>query len=118
MRNALLRSAGRCIVAGLALTACGQASMGIWMSPPPAAPPEPPVPLPFEADAAPELRPTEVPGLRAAPELDPTLYYSASRERWYRWAFNRWYLAFAWDGHWFPLAEPPPELERVTPPPQ
>ena len=100
---------------GIWLAGCIPQAMGIVIIPPPPLPPEPPVPFPFEADASPARIPTATPGLDAAPSLDPSLYYSARRERWYRWAFNRWYEAFSWDGNWFPLEDPPEELEPFTP---
>ena len=80
-------------------------------------PPPPPVPERFSAEQAPELVATEVSGCQAAPALDPNLYYCATDEHWYRFAMNRWYLAFAWNGNWFPVsgAELPPGLKKITP---
>ena len=97
-------------VTGLACAAlaCQTQSFGIWIEPPPPVI-ELPVPLPFEAAQAPKRVPTGHPGLVAAPHLDGALYYYEPHERWYRHAFNRWYEAFAWDGHWF-------EAERVPEP--
>lgn len=80
-------------------------------------PPPPPVPDRFRAERAPELVPTEVEGCQAAPALDLNLYYCPKDEHWYRFAMNRWYLAFAWDGNWFPVsgAELPQGLKKLTP---
>jgi len=80
-------------------------------------PPPPPVPERFSAEQAPELVSSEVPGCQAAPALDPNLYYCAKDEHWYRFAMNRWYLAFAWNGNWFPVtgAELPQGLKKITP---
>ena len=80
-------------------------------------PPPPPVPDRFQAEQAPDLVPTEVDGCQAAPALDPSLYFCAKDEHWYRFAMNRWYLAFAWDGNWFPVggAELPHGLKQITP---
>ena len=105
----------RILCLGILLGGCIPQGLSIVVVPPPPLPPEPPVPFPFEADAPPERIATQTAGLEAASSLDPTLYYSVRRERWYRWAFNRWYEAFSWDGNWFPLEDPPEELEPYTP---
>jgi len=80
-------------------------------------PPPPPVPERFKAEQAPALVPSPVAGCQLAPSLDPNLYYCAKDEHWYRFAMNRWYLAFAWDGNWFPVsgAELPAGLKKITP---
>ena len=98
-------------LSGLWLLACMPGSFGVWIEPPPALPPEPPLPARFEGAEPPQLEPTEFPGLAAAPSVDPTLYYYEPFERWYRHAFNRWYEAFAWDGHWFPPERVPESLK-------
>ena len=71
----------------------------------------------FVAEQPPELVPSDVEGCQAAPALDPTLHYCAATEYWYRFAMNRWYLAFAWNGNWFPVsgAELPRGLAKITP---
>lgn len=102
-------------LAASALVGCIPMAFGISVTGPPPAPAEPPVPLAFEGEAAPELTPTGVPELFAARSVDPHLYYLRSRERWYRWAFHRWYEAFSWDGNWFPIERAPRELLVVTP---
>ena len=95
----------------LSLAGCFPQAFDIWIEKPPEVV-EPPIPDKFEAGAEPELIATEVPGLRAAPTLGPHVYYFEPDERWYRYAFNRWYEAFYWDGHWFPAAKVPEALEE------
>ena len=102
----------RLIVSALWLSACVPQSFGLSIEPPPPPPPEIPVPPPFKGDEPPALEPTAFPGLQAAPSVDPTLYYYEPFERWYRHALNRWYEAFAWDGHWFPPERVPEPLKR------
>jgi len=55
----------------------------------------------FEGEAPPPLEPTEEPGWFTAQSLDPTLYYSEEEDLWYRYAYNRWYLAYRWNGAWW-----------------
>ena len=105
----------RVLTSGLWLVACIPGSFGIWIEPPPPVPPELPVPAPFEGDRPPRLEPTSLPGLEAAPSVDPTLYYYAPFERWFRYAMNRWYEAFTWDGHWFPPERVPEPLKQGPP---
>jgi hypothetical protein len=62
---------------------------------------EVPAPDRFEGEAPPPLEPTPEPGWFTAPTLDPTLYYSESDDLWYRYAYNRWYLAYKWNGAWW-----------------
>lgn len=78
-----------------------------------------PVPDKYKADAAPELVDAGVDGCKRAPSLDANLYYCAADEHWFRWALNRWYMAFAWDGNWFPVTktELPRSLAAITPAP-
>jgi len=80
-------------------------------------PPPPPVPARFQAEKPPELVPSPVSGCQLAPALDPNLYYCEKEEHWFRFAMNRWYLAFAWDGNWFPVSgsELPAGLSKITP---
>ena len=107
----------RCFPAvwGFWLLACMPGSFGIWVEPPPPPAPELPLPARFEGAPPPHLEPTRFPGLAAAANVDPTLYYYEPFERWYRYAFNRWYEAFAWDGHWFPPERVPGPLEDGPP---
>ena len=79
-----------------------------------------PVPDKYKADHAPTLVECEVEGCKRATELDPNLYYCAKDGHWFRWALNRWYLAFAWDGNWFPTSKGdlPQALVAITPKPE
>lgn len=85
-------------------------------------PPDARVPVPdkYKADHAPELVACEVEGCQRAQSLDPNLYYCAKDEYWFRYAMNRWYLAFAWDGNWFPVGDTdlPRALAKITPAPE
>jgi len=76
-----------------------------------------PVPDKFQGPAAPELVDTGIDGCKQAPSLDPNLYYCAKDEHWYRYTMNRWYLAFEWDGNWFPTSgtDLPRSLAAITP---
>ena len=95
-------ASGRTLLAGgLALWLGGCIGITLTQTQPA---PEPKTPPRFVADAPPELEPTQFPGILAAPSLD-RLYYEESSDQWYRWAMNRWYVAFGWDGAWFPLLE-------------
>ncbi|HTO53918.1 MAG TPA: hypothetical protein VMR50_11070 [Myxococcota bacterium] len=81
-----------------------------------------PVPDKYKADKPPELvscQP-EVDACQCAPSLDPNLYFCAKDGHWFRYAQNRWYLAFAWDGNWFPTVKTdlPPSLVAITPAPE
>ena len=105
-------------IAALVASAILAACLGtLQIAPQKPEPPPPPVPDRFQAEQAPELVPSEVEGCKVAPALDPNLYYCAKDEHWYRFALNRWYLAFAWDGNWFPVsgAELPHGLKKITP---
>ena len=79
-----------------------------------------PVPDKYKADAAPELVDTGIDGCKRAQAFDPNLYYCAKDEHWFRWALNRWYMAFAWDGNWFPTTKSdlPMGLASITPAPE
>jgi hypothetical protein len=83
----------------------------------PTEPPPPPVPDKFQGDEPPPLVDTGVEGCQAAPAVDPNLFFCAKEEHWYRFALNRWFLAFAWNGNWFPVtaSELPKSLAKVTP---
>ena len=83
-------------------------------------PPEERTPVPDRYEGkAPELVDAGIEGCKRAAALDPNLYYCAAQEQWFRYAMNRWYLAFAWDGNWFPVTgkELPPGLVSITPAP-
>ena len=104
------------ILAGLVAAGCLSGltvGMPTVTTPPP--PRVEPVPDIFQAETAPPLVPTAVEGLSAAPALDDQLFYYAPHERWYRWALNRWYEAFAWDGNWFPPERLPPGFRQEQP---
>ncbi len=110
--SALKRACGAAL--GCLLLA-GCMMLQITQAPP--EPPPPPVPDKFEGETAPELVDTGVEGCKAAPSLDPNLYFCTQDEHWYRFALNRWFLAFAWNGNWFPVtaSELPRGLLKVTP---
>jgi len=105
----------------LALSLCAGCIVSMGSSSTPTHPEERiPVPDKFKADHAPALVECEVEGCKRAPELDPNLYYCAKDGHWFRYALNRWYLAFAWDGNWFPTTKGdlPPSLVAITPAPE
>ncbi len=108
-----------CVALALALSAGCIVNMGTTQT---VTPPEPHVPVPdrFTGDHPPELVDTGVEGCKQAPSLDPNLYYCAAKENWFRYAMNRWYLAFAWNGNWFPTggSELPRSLAALTPAPE
>jgi hypothetical protein len=74
--------------------------------------PEPPTPKRLQAESAPELVKTDEPGLFHAPSLDEHLYYFESEDLWYRRWRGRWYLAYSWDGFWFPPESVPDAVRR------
>ncbi|MEX2204844.1 MAG: hypothetical protein WEF50_01295 [Myxococcota bacterium] len=104
------------LLATLLLVGCFGTIVQVTGQPKPE-PPPPPVPERFKAEQAPELVPSQVPGCQLAPSLDPNLYYCEKQEHWFRFAMNRWFLAFAWDGNWFPVggSELPAGLAKITP---
>lgn len=104
------------LLATLLLAGCLGTIVQVTNQPKPE-PPPPPVPERFEAEQAPELVASEVPGCQLAPSLDPNLYFCEKEEHWFRFAMNRWFLAFAWDGNWFPVSgsELPAGLKKITP---
>ena len=109
-----MRSTFAALAAALALAACVQ----VVQAPP--QPPDAPKLTTFEGEGPPHLVPTDAPGLFAAPSLGPTVYYYEPEEYWCRYAKNRWYTAFTWDGNWFDLPErnvPAVLAKRHKPPP-
>ena len=112
-----MRRSARALAAA-ALLATGGCIIGIT---PTATPVEHKTPVPdkYKADAAPELVDAGIEGCQRAEALDPNLYYCTKDEHWFRWALNRWYMAFAWDGNWFPVtkSELPAGLKQITPAP-
>ena len=108
---------------GLALAALLGTSACILSITPTTTPVEhpPPVPDKYKGDAPPELVDAGIAGCQRAPSLDVNLYYCAKEEQWFRWALNRWYSAFAWNGNWFPVStkkELPAGLREITPAPE
>ena len=71
----------------------------------------------IQAAADPELVPTDVPGVLHAQLEVPDVYYVEPAERWFRYAMNQWFLAYNWNGHWFPLpqGQVPKELAGFVP---
>ena len=104
---------------GLALSAGCIVNMGSSVTP---THPEERIPVPdkYKADHAPALIECEVDGCKRAQELDPNLYYCAKDGHWFRYSLNHWYLAFAWDGNWFPTTRDdlPQGLVAITPKPE
>jgi hypothetical protein len=82
-----------------------------------APPPDPKTPPRLEGTSAPPLEPTKVPGIQRAVIDVPDVYYHEAKERWFRWAMDRWFVAFLWNGQWFPLekGELPVELAALEP---
>lgn len=113
----MTRAARALVAAGL--LAGGACRFGVTQT---AAPVEHTVPVPdrYKADAPPALVDAGIEDCRQAPSLDANLYYCAKDEHWFRWALNRWYMAFAWDGNWFPTtkSELPRGLAAITPAPE
>jgi hypothetical protein len=83
----------------------------------PGPPPDPKTPPRLEGTRPPPLEPTQVPGIQRAVIDVPDVYYHAAKERWFRWAMDRWFVAFLWNGQWFPLekSELPVELAALEP---
>ncbi len=109
-----MRSVLAATFAALGLLACLQ----VVALPPP--PPDAPTLEVFRGEAPPVLEPTDTKGFFAAPALGPTVFYDEEKDYWYRYAKNRWYMAFVWDGNWFDLPEkevPAWLAERYKPPP-
>ena len=108
-----------CVALALGLAAGCIVNMGTTTT---VTPPEVHVPVPdrFTGDHAPELVDTGIEGCKQAPSLDANLYYCPAKENWFRYAMNRWYLAFTWDGNWFPVggSELPRALAALTPAPE
>ena len=72
----------------------------------------PRTPRRYEAAAPGPLTPTELPGVLAAAELGPKTYFDESTEYWCRFVYGEWFMAFTFDGAWFPYPdnELPPYL--------
>jgi hypothetical protein len=96
------RTSARCHAraAALSLLLAGACAFQVVQTAPPMEP-EPRTPEPLISMEDPKLEPTDVEGLFAAPALASSLFYYEPDERWYRYEYRRWYLAFSWDGNWF-----------------
>jgi hypothetical protein len=79
--------------------------------------PDPKTPARLEGKTAPPLEDTAVPGVKHARVDVPDVYYHESSEKWFRWAMDRWFVAFLWNGQWFPLdkGELPAEMAALQP---
>lgn len=86
-------------------------------------PPEeiPETPDRIESPAPPVLQATRVPGIRRVVlgEVVDT-YYVEATERWFRYWEGKWFIAFTWDGAWFPTSEGelPEVLREFEPTPE
>ncbi len=101
---------------GLGSSGCIPGAFGIEVVKPPPEAPEAPVPDKYTGEVAPTLVSSGLEGFKTAPGLDPRLYFGVEDKQWYRFAMNRWYLAFDWNGNWFPvdLDEVPAPLRVLT----
>ena len=75
----------------------------------------------IESDTPPELQPTRFEDIRKVVVADVAdVYYSVSRERWFRYWMDEWFIAFSWDGAWFPTSEGevPEALSEFEPTPE
>jgi hypothetical protein len=79
--------------------------------------PYPKTPARLEGKDAPALEATAVAGVKRALLDVPDVYYHEARERWFRWALGRWFVAFLWNGQWFPVdeGELPAEMAALEP---
>ena len=82
------------------------------------APDEDPVKTPkkFVTLEEPRQEPTDFEGLFRVPNIDANLFYYEKDGAWYRFAYNKWFQAFNWDGSWFemPQRQVPPVLLKVA----
>jgi hypothetical protein len=106
------RIAPSAVLLALVTSACLQ----LQVSPAPASKPED-TPERIQAASDPELVPTQVAGVLHAQLEVPDVYYVEPVERWFRYAMNQWFLAYSWNGYWFPLpqGEVPPQLAEFVP---
>jgi hypothetical protein len=79
--------------------------------------PDPKTPGRLEGKAAPALEDTAVPGVKHAVLDVPDVYYHQASEKWFRWAMGHWFVAFLWNGQWFPVdkGELPTEMAALAP---
>ena len=96
------------LLASLGLAAC-LSDFDVWVveEQPPL---EPRVPAPLQAEAAPQLTPTDHAGLSQAQVGTVEVFYYEPDRLWYRRDGGRWFQAFRWDGYWFPPARLPQQL--------
>ena len=80
-------------------------------------PPDPKTPAKLEGSSPPALEATKVEGVKHALIDTPDVYYYEANERWFRFALDRWFVAFLWNGQWFPVdkGELPPEMAALQP---
>ncbi len=97
------------LLALLGLAAC-LSDFDVWVVEEPPRPPEPRVPAPLQAEAAPQLVPTDHAGLLRAHVGAVELFYHEPEGLWYRRDGGLWFQAFRWDGYWFPPARLPQQL--------
>ncbi len=107
-----MHGAGLLVLLALAATACMHGAVTVTQPPPSY---EPPIPERFRGEGPPELRNTDAPGLLRAPSVDRDLYYFRPDDLWYRFAYNRWYQAFSWNGNWFVPEQVPEVLKGREP---
>jgi len=79
--------------------------------------PDPKTPAKLEGAEAPQLEATAVPGVKRAKVEVPDVYYHEAKERWFRFALDRWFVAFLWNGQWYPVdeGELPAEVAKLEP---
>jgi hypothetical protein len=84
---------------------------------------DPKTPQRIESPTPPTLEPTELPGIHKAAVGEVLDLYRVTEsdgdQRWYRWWTNDWFMAFTWDGAWFPVdpTEVPADLHAFEPSP-
>jgi hypothetical protein len=80
-------------------------------------PPDPKTPAKLEGKTAPALEATAVPGVKHAVIDVPDVYYHEGSEKWFRWSRGKWFVAFLWNGQWFPVdrGELPREMAALEP---
>jgi hypothetical protein len=79
--------------------------------------PDPKTPAKLEGKEAPPLEATAIPGVKRAKLDVPDVYYHEAKERWFRYALDRWFIAFLWNGQWYPVdkGELPAEMAKLEP---
>jgi hypothetical protein len=79
--------------------------------------PNPRTPPRLEGQSAPPLEATAVAGVKHAAIDVPDVYYHEAKERWFRWWLDSWFVAFLWNGQWYPVdeGELPGEMMALQP---